>query len=205
MVVDKDIKRYFKLKEYINKMNMVAEKIVLTKGVGRHKEKLVSFEMALRDAKIAHFNLVRVSSIFPANCKIIPRSKGLNKMQAGQIVFCVLSDTASNELNRLVSSSVGIAIPQDSSKHGYLSEHHCFGKTESQCGDYAEDLAAEMLATVLGLDFDPDQSYDIKRDVWKMSDQIVTTTNVTQSAVVKKDGEWVSVVAGAIFVMDPAQ
>ncbi len=183
-------------------MNMVADKIFLTKGVGVHKEKLVSFEMALRDAKIANLNLVRVSSIFPAGCEIIPRDEGVKYLHDGQIVFCVLSDTASNELNRLVSSSVGLAIPKDNTKHGYLSEHHTFGKTEKECGDYAEDLAAEMLATILGLDFDPDESYDSKRDIWKMSDEIVQTNNITQSATVEKDGQWVSVVAGAIFLLD---
>jgi arginine decarboxylase len=35
-----------------------------TKGMGRHREQLTSFELALRDAGIAHVNLVTVSSIF---------------------------------------------------------------------------------------------------------------------------------------------
>ncbi|MEM4366454.1 MAG: pyruvoyl-dependent arginine decarboxylase, partial [Candidatus Woesearchaeota archaeon] len=56
---------------------MIPNKLFFTKGVGRHKEYLNSFELALRDAGIAHCNLVYVSSIFPPGCKIIPKSQGL--------------------------------------------------------------------------------------------------------------------------------
>ena len=41
-------------------ISYVPKKIFLTKGVGKHREKLSSFEMALRSAGIAQFNLVRV-------------------------------------------------------------------------------------------------------------------------------------------------
>jgi len=37
-----------------------------TRGIGIAKEKLSSFENALRDARIAHLNLVTVSSYFSA-------------------------------------------------------------------------------------------------------------------------------------------
>lgn len=53
-------------------MAIMPKKVFLTKGVGKHKEQLSSFELALRNAKIANFNLVRVSSIFPPGCKLIP-------------------------------------------------------------------------------------------------------------------------------------
>ena len=56
-----------------------------TTGIGHHKDKLTSFELALRDAGIAQFNIVRVSSIFPPHCKIISKQEGLAKLQDGQI------------------------------------------------------------------------------------------------------------------------
>ena len=56
-------------------------KIFLTKGVGKHREKLASFEMALRHAGVARFNLVRVTSILPGNCKLISREEGLKFTQ----------------------------------------------------------------------------------------------------------------------------
>jgi arginine decarboxylase len=179
---------------------IVPREVFLTNGVGRHKEKLQSFEMALRDAGIAQLNLVRVSSIFPPHCKLISKPKGLKKLKAGGITFCVISDCATNEPHRLIAASVGLAIPKDSNHYGYLSEHHSYGQSEDTAGDYAEDLAASMLATILGLPFDPDQSYDEKKEIWKISREIVVTRNVTQTAIGHKDGIWTTAVAAAVFV-----
>ena len=130
----------------------IAKEMFLTKGTGKHREKLTSLEMSLRDAGIAAFNIVRVSSIFPPHCKLISQSKGLKKLQQGQIVFAVMSEAATDEANRLVAAAVGVAMPKDPSLHGYLSEHHSHGQTEKVAGDYSEDLAAEMLATTEWID-----------------------------------------------------
>lgn len=176
----------------------VTQEIFLTKGIGRHKEKLASFEEALRDAKIAPFNIVPVSSIFPPHCKIINREKGVQKLKPGQILHCVISRNTTNEAHRLIAASVGVAIPADKNHHGYLSEHHSFGETDKQAGDYAEDLAALMLSTTLGVDFDNDTTWDQKEQIWKMSGKIVKTTNITQSAICA-DGVWTTVIAAAVF------
>lgn len=181
-------------------MFSVPKEIFLTRGVGRHKEKLASLEMALRKAGIAEFNLIRVSSIFPPNCKIISRKTGLNKLSPGQIVPCVMSQNESNEPRRLMAASIGLAIPNDKKQYGYLSEHHSFGEDDGTAGDYAEDLAAEMLATILGVDFDPDKSWDEKREQWKISGKIIKTRNITQSALGDKNQRWTTVVAAAILV-----
>ena len=181
-------------------MSMVAKKIFLTRGVGKHREKLTSFEMALRSAKIAQFNVVRVSSIFPPHAKLITPQEGLKVMKPGQILYVVMSDNATNEPHRLIAASVGLAIPKDPDQYGYLAEHHSFGQTDDKAGDYAEDLAASMLATILGIEFDPNTSYDERKNIWRMSDKIVTTRNVTQSAIGDRDGLWTTVVAAAVFV-----
>lgn len=178
----------------------VPGQIFLTKGVGRHREKLQSFEMALRHARIAQFNLVRVSSIYPPGCKIITRNEGVSHLRAGQIVHCVLADCATDEPHRLLASSVGLSIPKSSEFHGYLSEHHGYGQNEKQAGDYAEDLAAEMLATVLGVPFDPEKSWNERKGTWTISGEIVKTMNITQSAVGDRRGWWTTVISGAIFV-----
>jgi arginine decarboxylase len=175
------------------------KEMFFTKGVGKHREKLTSFELALRDARIAEFNLVRVSSIFPPNCRVISIQDGLKTLSPGQIVFAVMYDNATNEPHRLVAASVGLAIPADKSSYGYLSEHKSFGQTDQKAGDYAEDLAATMLATSLGVDFDPNVSYDERKDIWKLSDKIVQTRNITQSAIGDRDGLWTTVVAAAVF------
>ncbi|MEN9979951.1 MAG: arginine decarboxylase, pyruvoyl-dependent [candidate division WOR-3 bacterium] len=176
--------------------------VFLTKGVGIHRERLASFEAALRDAGIAPYNLVRVSSIFPPYCRIISRQRGLNLLKPGQVLFVVMSDNATNEPHRLISASVGIAIPKDPSRYGYLSEYHSFGEREDRAGDYAEDLAAQMLATTLGVPFDPDLSYDKRKEIWKIAREIVRTQNITQTAIGNKNGLWTTVVAAAVFITD---
>ncbi len=178
---------------------LVPRKIFFTKGVGHHKEELQSFELALRDAGLEKFNIVRVSSILPPGCKIISRNEGLGQLIPGQIVFCVLSKCSSNEPRRLLAASVGCAIPADKKSYGYLSEHHAFGQTEEIAGEYAEDMAAAMLASTLGIEFDEEKSWDRRREVWKLSGKIVKSTNITQSAIVKNG--YTTVIAAAVFII----
>lgn len=178
---------------------LVPQKAFFTSGVGVHREKLTSFEMALRDASIARYNLVRVSSIFPPECAIVARDEGVELLRPGQVVFCVLSEAATNEPSRRIGSSVGVAIPSDRERYGYISEHHAFGQAEEAMGEYAEDLAASMLATVLGVPFDPDEAWDERREHWRLSGHIVETQNHTIVAEGPEDGRWVTTVSAAVF------
>ena len=122
----------------------VPKQLFFTKGVGRHPQKLMSFELALRDAGIEKQNLVRVSSIYPTSCKIIPKADGLAKLLPGQITFVVLAEAATDEPNRLICAGLGLAIPK-SHVHGYIAEHHGYGMSEKRTEDLCEDLAATML------------------------------------------------------------
>jgi arginine decarboxylase len=178
----------------------VAKRMFLTKGVGKHREKLTSFELALRSAGIAACNLVRVSSIFPPRCKLVSRSEGVKQLKPGAVTFCVMSENSTREPHRLIAASIGIAIPSDRNMYGYLSEHHSFGQTEEVAGEYAEELAAEMLATTLGVEFDPDRSWDEKKEIYRISNKIVRTMNHTQSAIGDKRGLWTTVLAAAILL-----
>jgi len=170
-----------------------------TKGVGTHKEELRSFELALRDAGIEKCNLVHVSSILPPECKTVSRNEGLKELIPGMLTFCVLARCSSNEPHRLIAASVGCAIPADPNTYGYLSEHHAYGETEEIAGDYSEALAAAMLASTLGIEFDEDKSWDEKEELYKISGKIVRSTNVTQSTVVGTSG-YSTVVAAAVFL-----
>jgi arginine decarboxylase len=181
---------------------MVPKKVFFTKGVGVHKERLASFELALRAAGLAHCNLVLVSSIYPPGCKIISKEEGLKLLRPGEIIFAVYDRESNNEPNRLIAASVGLAIPADPSMHGYLSEHHSFGETDERAGEYAEDLAASMLATTVGIEFNPELDWDEREHLFKMSGKIVRTSNITQSAVGNKDGLWTTVFAAAVFIND---
>lgn len=183
-------------------MELIPKQIFFTKGVGIHKDKLASFELALRKAGIEKSNLVYVSSIFPPKCKIITREKGLKLIKPGQITFCVMARNATNEPNRLISAAVGLAVPKERKNYGYISEHHSFGETARKAGDYAEDLAATMLATTLGLPFDPDLAWDARKQVYKASNYIFKSTNICQSAEGDKYGKWTTVVAAAVMLIE---
>jgi len=182
-------------------LDLVAKKLFLTKGVGVADDKLTSFEFALRQAGIAGTNIVLISSIFPPNAKLIPRKDGLKLIKPGQILFTIYSRNQTNETNRLISASVGIAQPKDRTKYGYLSEYDTFGKNEIESFDYAEDIAAQMLASSLGIPLDIDKSWDEKRQQWTISGQIYKTKNITQSAKGNKDGKWTTVFSAAVLVL----
>ncbi len=178
----------------------IPEKIFLTKGVGTHKERLASFELALREAGIASCNLVYVSSIVPPNCIILSKNEGVELLKPGQILFCVMSRIDTNEPNRLMAAAIGMALPYDKTVYGYLSEHKSYGQTQEKAGDYAEDLAASMLASTLGVPFDVDNAWDIKQEIWNISGKKVTTRNICQSAEGNKDGLWTTAIVAAIML-----
>lgn len=178
---------------------MVPTHMFLTRGVGVHREKLASFEQALRSAGVAYCNLVSVSSILPPGCKIIPRKRGESLIMPGQITHCVMARSETSERSRLVSASVGIAVPTDRRSYGYLSEHHAYGETDEEAGEYTEDLAAQMLATTLGIAFDPDTAWKEREQVFKMGGKIVRTMHITQSAIGKAN-RWTTVVALGVFI-----
>ncbi len=170
-----------------------------TKGVGRHRNRLQSFELALRAAGIEFCNLVRVSSIFPPNCKVISRAAGIKRLLPGQIAYCVLADASTDEPSRLVGAGIGLAVPAEGTQYGYISEHHGYGMTHRKLSDYVEDMAATMLATTLGIEFDPEVAYDERKEIYHMSGKIIRTRACVQTAEGDKNGLWTTVVASAVF------
>jgi arginine decarboxylase len=172
----------------------------LTRGAGKHTEELQSFELALRDAGIQYCNLVTVSSIIPAGCKLIPKERGRALLTPGEITFVMLARNSTKEPHRLIAASVGVAIPSKKKDYGYISEHHSHGQNEETAGDYAEDLAATMLATTMGITFDPATAWDTRKQLFKSSGLIIRTSHVAQSATGDKNGLWTSVVAAAILI-----
>jgi arginine decarboxylase len=175
-------------------------KAFFTKGVGRHRNRLQSFELALRAAGIEICNLVKVSSIFPAKCKVVSQKQGTALLKPGQITYCVLAEAATCEPSRLVGAGVGLAMPADGEQYGYIAEHHGYGMTERKLSDLVEDMAATMLATSLGIEFDPEKAYDERKEIYHMSGKIVRTRACVQTAEGDKDGLWTTVVAALVFL-----
>jgi len=181
-------------------MRLVPQRIFFTKGVGRHRHQLQSFELALRDAGIEKFNIVSVSSIVPPGCVIVTRDEGLAELAPGQIVHAVLARNSTDDQKMRIAASIGCAIPADGKHYGYLAELHTSGDDIQTAGRAAEDLAASMLATSLGIRFDPEKDWDERENQFKMSGKIVKSFNVTKTAQGHGDGEFVTVLAAAVFV-----
>ena len=179
---------------------LIPQEAFFTKGVGRHRNKLQSFELALRAAGIQACNLVKVSSILPPGCKLISRNQGIGKLKPGQIACCVLAEAATNEPSRLVGSGVGLAVPANGDQYGYIAEHHGYGIAEPKLADFVEDMAATMLATTLGIEFDPETAYDERKEIYHMSGKIVRTRACVQTAEGDRNGLWTTVVAATVFL-----
>jgi len=182
--------------------NLIPKRMFFTNGVGYHKNKLQSFELALRDADIEICNLVTVSSIFAPGCKIISRKQGVSELKPGQITFVVMARECTNEPNRLVSAAIGLARPTNPTQYGYISEHHAFGQTEKKVTDFAEDLAATMLASTLGIELDPNVAWNERKKLYQIKEYNFTSRSIAQSAKGHKDGLWTTVLACAVMLMD---
>ena len=182
--------------------SLVPTRVFLTRGQGSHKEKLVSFEKALREAGIAPFNLVRVSSIFPPRARFVSRTAGLKLLEPGQILFVVLSENATDEPGRLVTASIGAAVPDDPSRYGYLAEHSGTGRSGKETGLHTEYLAAEMLATKLGERLqEPGPGRPSKS--FRMSNGLSLRTRSATQSTKGEAGLWTTAIAAAVLILEP--
>jgi arginine decarboxylase len=173
--------------------------VFLTRGVGVHRHLLTAFELALRDADIEQQNLVTVSSILPPHCELISRQAGVATLSPGELTFCVLARAETNENGRRIAAGIGLARPKDPAHYGYISEHHGFGMLEPEMADYVEDLAATMLASTLGIEFNPDAAWDERKRVYEMSNVIVDSLSITAAAVGAPNQDWTCAIAAAVF------
>lgn len=178
--------------------------VFLTRGVAAHRQRLTAFEYALRDADIEQQNLVSVSSILAPHCELITRSIGTTMLSPGEITFCVMARAETNEPGRWIAAGIGLARPSDPAHYGYISEHHGFGMSENEAGEYVEDLAATMLASTLGIEFDPDAAWNERKRVYEMSNLIVDTQSIAAAAQGAHNGDWTCVVAAAVFLFNPS-
>ena len=178
--------------------------VFLTRGVGVHRHALTAFEYALRDADIEQQNLVSVSSILPQHCELITRAAGVATLRPGEITFCVMARSETDEPGRRIAAGIGLARPKDPAHYGYISEHHAFGMAEADMRDYVEDLAATMLASTLGVEFNPDAAWDERKRVYQMSNLIVDTHSIVAAANGSPRGDWTCVVAAAVFLFTPS-
>jgi arginine decarboxylase len=178
----------------------IPKSVFLTHGVGTHRQRLSAFEYALRDADIEQQNIVAVSSILPPHCELVTRTVGIAALSPGEITFCVMARAETNEAGRRIAAGIGLARPKNPAHYGYISEHHSFGMSEADTCDYVEDLAATMLASTLGIEFDSDAAWNERKRVYEMSDLIVDTVSIAATAEGAPHGDWTCAVAAAVFI-----
>ena len=190
---------------------MVPKRIFFTKGVGKHKERLTSFELALRDAGIAAQNLVRVSSIFPPQCKLISRAQGLPYLDPGEVVFLA----GFLLIQRIVHSPFGQVLKA-------IRENEPRAVSLGYDADRYKLLAFLLSATLAGLAgatkslvFQLASLTDVH---WTMSGEVVLMTLLGGMGTIfgpvvgafviiglenylARFGEWVTVITGGIFVV----
>ena len=174
----------------------------LTRGVGVHREELVAFELALREAGIAAQNLVAVSSILPPDCELIGRTEGEKLLQPGQILHVVISREETCEPHRVLGAAIGIARPADRSLHGFIAEHGSFERTESEIASHAEDLAITMLASTLGIEVDESLDAGARADALSADARIEHRDTICAVAAGDAEGRWTVVIAAAVFIME---
>jgi arginine decarboxylase len=180
---------------------LLPTKVFLVRGQGQHKEKLVSFEKALREAGIAPFNLVRVSSIFPPHARFVSKAAGLKLLEPGQILFVVLSENATDEPGSLITASIGVAVPDDPSHYGYLAEHSEVRRSGKDIGHHTEYLAAEMLATKLGERL-KEPAPGRPANAFRVSNGLSLKTRSMTQAATGEAGLWTTAVAAAVLIVE---
>jgi len=173
--------------------------VFLTKGIGVHRHRLTSFELALRDADIEQQNLVSISSILPPGCKLTSREEGVAALRPGEITFTVLARAETDEPGRRIHASIGLARPADPAMYGYIAEHHGFGMTAEESDEYTEDLAASMLASTLGIEFDPSAAWNERKKLYEHSQLIVQSLSITAATEGVTGGLWTCAIAAAVF------
>lgn len=140
-------------------------------GIGRHEDRIGSFEMALRDAGIAPYNLVPVSSVIPPDATVVAPDEGRAALDAGEITHCVLAREDTRRA-QAVAAAVGVAIGGE--HHGYAVEQT--GRDEQDVAGRAERVATDLL------DREPDRRFTVS------------------AATTGEDGVWTTAVAAVVFV-----
>ena len=178
--------------------------VFLTRGVGVHRHLLTAFEFALRDADIEQQNLVTVSSILPPRCEAVPREAGVATLRPGEITFCVMARSETNEPGRRIHASIGLARPADPAMYGYISEHHGYGMTRRR-------RAASMPRTSPRPCWRPPSASSSTRTrpgtsasaSIETSNLIIGSTSLTAAAEGDAGGRWTCAVAAAVFRFAP--
>jgi len=112
----------------------------LTKGFGIADTYLLSFDRALRRAKIENYNLVKISSILPPGVK----RKNKISLPYSSILHIAYASLISNKKGEVISAVCGIAIPQNPEQIGMIMEWSDFERREKGIAEVKKMLESAM-------------------------------------------------------------
>ena len=71
--------------------------------------------------------------------------------------------------------------------------------TADQSGEHTEDLAASMLASTLGIEFDPSTAWNERKKLYEHTQLIIESRSITAAAQGDDSGLWTCAIAAAVF------
>ena len=120
---------------------MLANECCISTGIGISPKGLPSFDRALLDAGVGNYNLVRLSSILPAEHTWIDVKDIAQHIQEGSLLPTAYSTITSDTKGDIIVSTIGVGIPVDKSKVGVIMEY----STKSVSEEEALNTLTEMI------------------------------------------------------------
>lgn len=119
----------------------------------------MALDAALRDAFIADFNLIRVTSIVPPGVGIhaMPRGDGKPIDGNGAMLPAVYEVATTYVEGQRVSAAIGVGVPLDPKRAGVIFTNSGVGLEERECVEQVAQFVSEGMTLVRGC-----HSYEFK-------------------------------------------
>lgn len=125
---------------------MIAKECCISKGVGKSKNGLPSFDKALIEAGVGNYNLVRLSSILPAIHEWVPVQSLPVKLKEGSLLPTAYSTITSDEVGDTIISCIGVGIPVDSNNVCVIMEYSTKNISETEAMGTLHEMIREAFS-----------------------------------------------------------
>lgn len=113
-------------------------KIAITSGKSEGPSRLNAFDNALLDAGIGDVNLIKVSSIIPADSEFVR----LPFLKPGSMINCVMAHAHSKKKGDILTAVIAVAISDD---FGCVVEHSGVNEDPEEVENHAVFMVKEMM------------------------------------------------------------
>jgi len=178
---------------------IVPKQMFFTKGVGYHRNKLQALNQrfvmpASRSATLLRY---RASSRRNVRLSLRPRGSRNSKQGKSPSLFLPRGDSGTKPSGFCIRRS----CTTEKQEAIRLYQRTPWFWPDSQEGfDFAEDLAATMLASTLGIELDPDKDWNERKMVYQVGERQFVSRSTAQTARGHKDSLWTTVIACAVML-----